>query len=87
METTLVPEACSWGACAWFYTGFVAVGMFVGWHNFVAVGMFVGLHRSFVVAVAPALFKAHGQRSPIFFPPRGQVPRNLLCVLQHGIRP
>ena len=45
---------------------FCGGGHVVGWHNFVAVGMFVGLHRFFVVAVAPALFKVHGQRSQIF---------------------
>jgi hypothetical protein len=51
---------------AFTHTGFVAVGMFVGWHNFVVVGMFVRLQQFFVVAVAPSQFKAHGQRSPIF---------------------
>jgi hypothetical protein len=34
--------------------------------------MFVGLHLCFVVAVEPALFKAHRQRTPKFYSPRGQ---------------
>ena len=42
-------------------------GMFVVRLNFVAVGLFVGLHRCFFVAVSPALFNAHRQRTPNFY--------------------